>query len=202
VGGGSDGTTASAWAIKEACKACKQLVLEAALETRGPNPFPPGTKPEDLDTADSKVFLKADPSKSMAFSQLQNPYDDTRQAIGATYNGRPPRAVWTSMGKKLDTMNMQICEVAVDTETGEVEVLKHYVAADPGKIMRRTSLASARWAATTFPDPIFSRSTCRFRGSFRSAKDTGSRFVLTPSTFPTVSAPASRLPACWPAAQA
>ena len=44
--------------------------------------------------------------------------------------------------KKLDTMNMQICEVAVDTETGEVEVLRHVVAADPGKIMRRTSLES------------------------------------------------------------
>src|SRR5208282_4728365 len=144
----SDGTTAAAWVIKEAAGACKKLVLEAALGpggmrvTRGQNPFPPGTKPEDLDTADSKVFLKSDRSKSIPFSQLQDPYDNTRQAIGATYNGRPPRAVWTSMGKKLDTMNMQICEVAVDTETGEVEVLKHYVAADTGKIMRRTSLES------------------------------------------------------------
>ena len=147
VGGGSDGTTAASWVIKEACKACKQLVLEAALGPGGmggfgPRPFPPGTKPEDLDTADSKVFLKADPSKSIPFSRLQNPYDNTRQAIGATYNGRPPRALWTWMGKKLDTMNTQYVEVAVDTETGEVEVLKHYVSADPGKIMRRTSLES------------------------------------------------------------
>jgi carbon-monoxide dehydrogenase large subunit len=32
--------------------------------------------------------------------------------------------------------------VAVDTETGEVEILRFVVAADPGKIMRRTSLES------------------------------------------------------------
>ena len=158
VGGGSDGTTAGAWAIKEAAGACKKLVLEAALGpggmrvTRGPNPFPPGTKPEDLDTADSKVFLKSDPSKSIPFSQLQNPYDNTRQAIGATYNGRPPRSAWTWWGKKLDTMNMQICEVAVDTETGEVEVLRHVVAADPGKIIRRTSLESQIHQVMMFTD--------------------------------------------------
>jgi CO/xanthine dehydrogenase Mo-binding subunit len=44
------------------------------------------------------------------------------------------------MGKKLDTMNVQFCEVAVDTETGAVEVLRHVVAADTGKVLRPTSL--------------------------------------------------------------
>jgi CO/xanthine dehydrogenase Mo-binding subunit len=39
-------------------------------------------------------------------------------------------------------MNVATCEVAVDTETGEVEILRFGVAADPGKIMRRTSLES------------------------------------------------------------
>jgi len=37
-------------------------------------------------------------------------------------------------------MNVAACEVAVDTETGEVEVLRFAVAADPGKILRQTSL--------------------------------------------------------------
>jgi CO/xanthine dehydrogenase Mo-binding subunit len=37
-------------------------------------------------------------------------------------------------------MNTAVCEVAVDTETGEVEVIRFAVAADPGKILRRTSL--------------------------------------------------------------
>jgi carbon-monoxide dehydrogenase large subunit len=39
-------------------------------------------------------------------------------------------------------MNVAMCEVAVDTETGEVEILRFGVAADTGKIMRRTSLES------------------------------------------------------------
>jgi len=39
-------------------------------------------------------------------------------------------------------MNVAMCEVAVDTETGEVEIIRFVVAADPGKIMRRTSLES------------------------------------------------------------
>ena len=141
VGGGSDGTTASAWVVKEAAVACKMKVLEAALRASGGimgmsrSPFPPGTKPEDLDTADSRIFLKSDPSKSLPFSGVMG-------NIGATANGRPPLALWNAFGKKLDTMNVLFCEVAVDAETGEVEVLRHGVVADTGKIMRRTSLES------------------------------------------------------------
>lgn len=63
--------------------------------------------------------------------------------IVATYSGRPPTALWTlGMGKMLDTMNTAFCEVAVDTETGEVEILRFGVVADPGKVMRLTSLES------------------------------------------------------------
>jgi carbon-monoxide dehydrogenase large subunit len=39
-------------------------------------------------------------------------------------------------------MNVATCEVAIDTETGEVEILRFGVVADTGKIMRRTSLES------------------------------------------------------------
>jgi CO/xanthine dehydrogenase Mo-binding subunit len=39
-------------------------------------------------------------------------------------------------------MNVAMCEVAVETETGEVEILRFGVAADPGKIPPRTSLES------------------------------------------------------------
>jgi carbon-monoxide dehydrogenase large subunit len=46
------------------------------------------------------------------------------------------------MGRYLDTMNVAMCEVAVDTETGAVEILKFGVVADPGKVIRLTSLES------------------------------------------------------------
>ncbi len=36
-------------------------------------------------------------------------------------------------------MNTSYCEVAVDTETGEVEVTKYVVVCDPGKVLRMTS---------------------------------------------------------------
>jgi CO/xanthine dehydrogenase Mo-binding subunit len=152
VGGGSDGTTASAWAMKECANILKQKILEAAIRTAaappaaggfggfGPPPQPlpfKDMKPEDLDLVGGNVVVKADPSKSAPLARAVG-----SENIFATYSGRPPAAIWGQMGKALDTMNVAMCEVAVDTETGEVEILKWVVAADPGKIIRRTSLES------------------------------------------------------------
>jgi CO/xanthine dehydrogenase Mo-binding subunit len=157
-GGGSDGSTASSWAIKECANILKQKILAAAIEAAEnpssggggfgmmmggfgrkqqtePNPFK-GLKPEDLDMADGKVIVKADPSKGMPLGQA------VRDNLFATYSGRPPASVWTQQGKALDAMNVATCEVAVDTDTGEVEILRFGVVADPGKIMRQTSLES------------------------------------------------------------
>jgi len=154
-GGGSDGSTASSWAIKECANKLKKLILEAAVEEannppaaggfggmgggfgakQAPNPFK-GLKPEDLDMQDGKVVVKADSSKGLPLARA------VRANLFATYSGRPPQALWATRGKELDTMNVAACEVAVDTETGEVEILRFGVAADPGKIMRRTSLES------------------------------------------------------------
>jgi xanthine dehydrogenase molybdenum-binding subunit len=155
VGGGSDGTTASAWVTKECANILKKRILEAAIENAnnppaaggfgfgGPaKPAPPsplkGLKPEDLDIRDGNIFVKSDPGKSVPFARA------TQGAhLFATFSGRPPTALWaTGMGKFLDTMNIAMCEVAVDTETGEVEILRFGVVADPGKIIRQTSLES------------------------------------------------------------
>ncbi|MDR2486973.1 MAG: molybdopterin-dependent oxidoreductase, partial [Clostridiales Family XIII bacterium] len=102
-----------------------------------PGPFA-GLTPEDLDLAAGRVVLKSDPSQGVPFK------DATPENLFATFKGRPPLAVWVTggMGGILDTMNTAYCEVAVDTETGEVEILRFGVAADTGKIIRRTSLES------------------------------------------------------------
>ncbi|NLD36475.1 MAG: xanthine dehydrogenase family protein molybdopterin-binding subunit [Desulfatiglans sp.] len=150
-GGGSDGTTASGWAMKECANKLKKMILEAAIEEANnppaaggfggfgpkqpPNPFK-GAKPEELDLQDGKVVFKNDPSKGLPLAQA------VKSNLFATYSGRPPLALWNEQGKKLDTMNVAMCEVAVDTETGEVEIIRFGVVADPGKIMRRTSLES------------------------------------------------------------
>jgi CO/xanthine dehydrogenase Mo-binding subunit len=153
-GGGSDGSTASSWAMKECASILKQRILEAAIEEannppapggfgmmggpgakQAPNPFK-GLKPADLDMQGGKVVLKADPGKGLPLAQA------VRANLFATYSGRPPASAWTQRGKALDVMNVATCEVAVDPETGEVEILRFGVVADPGKIMRRTSLES------------------------------------------------------------
>jgi len=153
VSGGSDGSTASAWATKECANILKKRILEAVIAEAdnppiqggfgaapkapaGPNPFK-GLKPDDIDIKDGNVIVKTDPSKNMTLSRAASSH------VFATYYGRPPLALWsTGRGKELDTMNIAMCEVAVDMETGEVELLRFAVAADTGKIMRRTSLES------------------------------------------------------------
>jgi len=151
VGGGADGSTASAWAMKECAHKFKKLLLEAAAEEAA-NPFPPAMKgpqswpgpnplkgytAEELDFDEGHFFVKADPSIRHPLAHAISQY------VIATYTGRPPAAIWNvGMGKKLDTMNTAYCEVAVDTETGEVEILRFGVVADPGKVLRPTSLES------------------------------------------------------------
>ncbi|MDR0839686.1 MAG: molybdopterin-dependent oxidoreductase [Oscillospiraceae bacterium] len=152
VGGGSDGTTASAWVTKECANILKKQILEAAADEAenppppnmhgpmggppGPNPLK-GYKPEELDMEGGRIIVKADPSKGLKLG------DAVHRSVVATYAGKPPMALWTfGMGLRLDTMNTAFCEVAVDEETGEVEILEFGVVADPGKIMRLTSLES------------------------------------------------------------
>jgi CO/xanthine dehydrogenase Mo-binding subunit len=151
-GGGSDGTTASAWVMKECANKLRIQILEAAIRYAenpplpfrflGPPPPQPGPfvglKPEDLDIVDGRVVIKSDPEKGVLLSQA------TEENLFATYSGRPPLSVWSvgEMGKMLDVMNTAYCETAVDTETGEVEILRFGAVADPGLVLRPTSLES------------------------------------------------------------
>ncbi|MDR3148637.1 MAG: molybdopterin-dependent oxidoreductase [Oscillospiraceae bacterium] len=148
--GGSDGVTGHGWIVKECANILKKKILDAAVReaeieiTRfGPveMPKPPspikGYTADELDIADGKVFVKSDPSRFVPFSSA------TSETITAEYGGNSPKAAWsTEFGRKLDTMNTSWCEVAVDEETGEVEILKYGVVIDPGKVIRRTSLES------------------------------------------------------------
>jgi CO/xanthine dehydrogenase Mo-binding subunit len=134
VGGGSDGSTASAWVMKEAAAACKKLLLQLAAKKFK-------TTPEDLDTKDTRVYLKSDPGKSFPFGKFiaDEGFGDHDLDITATFFGRPPETTYHKGGKVLDVMNTSFCEVAVDPETGGVEVTRYVVVCDPGKVLRMTS---------------------------------------------------------------
>jgi CO/xanthine dehydrogenase Mo-binding subunit len=135
VGGGSDGSTASAWVMKEAAVACKKTLLKLAAPKFK-------AKPEDLETKDTRVYLKSDPSKSFPFGKFiaDEGFGDHDLDITATFFGRPPETTYHKGGKVLDVMNASFCEVAVDPDTGGVEVTKFVVVCDPGKVLRMLSL--------------------------------------------------------------
>ena len=152
-GGGSDGTTASMWAMKECANILKTKILEAAIDYANNPPAPPrlsiarrhvepgpfaGLSPDDLDIVDGTIIVKSDPERSAPLVNATN------QNLFATFTGKPPLSVWSTgeMGKVLDVMNTAYCEVAVDTETGEVEILRFNIVADPGLVIRPTSLES------------------------------------------------------------
>ena len=101
----------------------------------------PAIRPEDLDTKDTMVYLKSDPSKAFPFGKFigDEGFGDHDLDITATFFGRPPETTWHRGGHILDVMNASFCEVAVDTETGETEVTKYVVVCDPGKVLRMTS---------------------------------------------------------------
>jgi CO/xanthine dehydrogenase Mo-binding subunit len=145
-GGGADGSTASSWAIKECANLLKKKILDAAIaeatnppensKLKAPNPFK-GLKPEDLDMQGGNVIVKSNPSKSLPLAQA------VQGDVIANVNGiKPPASVWNQQGKALDAMDVATCEVAVDAETGEVDIIRFGVVADPGKILRKTSLES------------------------------------------------------------
>ncbi len=154
MGGGSDGVTASAWVVKECANDLKRQILKAAaadaakpkaIETKwggprafnGPSPLS-GHGWEELDMEDGYIFVKGEPEKRILMK------DAVVDNLFATYHGKPPLSVWSTGhgGRQLDTMNTAYCEVAVDEETGEVEILRFGVVADPGKVIRLTSLES------------------------------------------------------------
>ena len=145
TGGGSDGTSASAWVMKEAAVACKRLLLELAAPRFK-------AKPEDLDTKDTTVYLKSDPSKSFPFRTFieREGVGDHDKDIAATFFGRPPLTTYMQGGRVLDVMNASFCEVAVDPETGGIEVTKYVVVCDPGKVLRMTSFEGQLHQAMLF----------------------------------------------------
>jgi len=99
-----------------------------------------------------------------------------QDSIAVTVNGKAPTSPWSAgMGRKLDVMNTLYCEVAVDTETGAVEVLRHGVVCDPGKILRRTSLEGQIHQAMMFSEG------CQLNEEFVWDQKTGVR--LTSSLF-------------------
>jgi xanthine dehydrogenase molybdenum-binding subunit len=104
----------------------KRQLLEQAIK-----PLPPKNEPllnarlEDLDSGDSFIFLKSDPSKRVAIK-------DVVASTGGPMMGRGAHTIPPGIG--MSTFAAGFAEVEVDLDTaGEVTILRYVGASDVGK---------------------------------------------------------------------
>ncbi len=124
-GDATDRASTCTWAAKEAAINLKSQLLVVGASFLG------STDPEDFDIVDSVVVSKSNP-------ELQLPLTAIGAQYAADFVGRPLHAFDATLGE-LRPMNMDFAEVAVDPETGEVEVLDYVCVHDFGKVMRMSS---------------------------------------------------------------
>ncbi len=126
-------------AVLKAATAVRETFLQRAAQHFG-------VKPDELDLADRKVFVKSDPAQSMPLAEL---------AAMVASDGLPREnlALFTApFSNKLDPENLTgdiypdftfgalAVEVAVDTGTGEITILKCAACHDVGRCINRAAV--------------------------------------------------------------
>jgi xanthine dehydrogenase molybdenum-binding subunit len=151
------------YAVRNCARMLKRKILETATSPRGVTQltgFPPafpGKTPEDMDIKDSVIFEKADPAKKMTVAELvgpsgaQGPVNSIvgepilAKGEGINYPLRltPPLFEYSwqvQRGSNLE-VRQRLCrqahfmEVEVDTETGEVDIVRMAAVNDVGKVI-------------------------------------------------------------------
>ena len=89
-----------------------------------------GVKPEELEAKDGKVYVKADPTKALTFKDIATKAF-TSAGIGTNIIGRGYQ--WFAPKHVVRTEVAEVAEVAVDPETGAVEVLGMWGVDDMGR---------------------------------------------------------------------
>lgn len=120
-GDAADRAATCTWAAKEAAVLLRQQILATGAATFG-------VTADDVDLVDSMIVLKADPSQQMSIKGIGQ--------LAASFCGKPTVPFQTDVVR---TMNVDFCEVAVDPETGLVEILDYCAAHDFGKVIRPSS---------------------------------------------------------------
>jgi len=130
-------------AIRKACKDAKRQLFELAAKELEANE-------DDLETADSKVFVKGSPDRSIGIKDIFIPMviggytlKEGGEIIGKATYYLPGEMPDPDTGKSERPASFymfvaQAAEVEVDTQTGQVKVLKMVTANDCGKAMNPT----------------------------------------------------------------
>jgi CO/xanthine dehydrogenase Mo-binding subunit len=122
-GSSNDHAPSATYAAKEAAVMLKERIKKKGFALVG------AKGPDEVDVIDSMMVLKADPSKKAPLNSLSQvtAYSD------ANSPHRPANL------DNLACMNIDFCEVAVDPETGDVELLQYVMTHDFGKMFRPSS---------------------------------------------------------------
>ena len=141
--GGSTTTTALGPAVRTAAYAAKRKMFDVAAPLLK-------AKAEDLDVSDRKIFVKSEPARSLTWTQVARRMDGDK--ISVTGDRAPnyfdARAFGPDQAKKFASQTQQqnagaqFIEVEVDTETGQVKVLKVVAVHDLGHVMNRLTAES------------------------------------------------------------
>jgi CO/xanthine dehydrogenase Mo-binding subunit len=130
--GSTNATSTGAAFYVAASDAREQLLAQAA------GMFEPAVSPEDLDAADRKIFQIADPTKFLTHAEVCN---SARRIIGHATNNwgstltRPVRDYPVGHNARQRVPRVSAAEVAVDPETGEIEILKIVYITDVGRML-------------------------------------------------------------------
>lgn len=141
--GGSAFTGGAGSAFVKCAEDARAKLFEVAITKE---PFKAaGATVEDLDAKDSVVFLKSDPTKQLTFSAVMQGASPIAgygygwaAAGGGMGGGGLQRPLFGNpVGTKVNAQSAcaSVCEVAVDTETGEVEILGHWNAVGTGRVI-------------------------------------------------------------------
>ena len=132
---GSTATFSTGTAVVQAANEVRESLMElasAGLEVPA----------YDLDAAWGWVFVKADPSRRMALTEVAGRMDG--DALSATASIIPG-----STGHIVNSFGAHFVEVEVDTDTGRVRVLRYVAAHDSGRIINpRAALNQAEGAVS------------------------------------------------------
>ncbi len=108
--GGSNTTNSVSPVVRQAAYDAKQKLFASVAPVLG-------VKPEELDAREGKVFVIAKPGKTLTFKQAAAKISGEQVAATAERNKQYETF-------RSDIAGTQFCEVEVDTETGEVKILK------------------------------------------------------------------------------
>jgi CO/xanthine dehydrogenase Mo-binding subunit len=142
--GGSAFTGAGGSAFVSAARDCRAKLFAIAL-TRTPFKEISGITIDALDAKDSEIFYKQDPTKRMTYRTVMNGippiagYGTGWAAAGGGTGGgglqRPLHGFPVGTPVNAQSAAASVCEVAVDPDTGEVEILGHWNATGTGRIV-------------------------------------------------------------------